>query len=729
MKLEKFTDYSKYFTDAKTALRKKKKFTDYRGLNTKHNYSSFWMDDKWDSASKFSGLGGLSTSNDTVKLVKLANYRRAITNFVKIVTNKDIPVLWAGSDSYTDGKSITLSTDIKDNNFDVTVGLALHEASHIILTDFSILVEMAEGKNELLEALKTRVDGSTVLPFSSKSVTSLFKDVLNWIEDRRIDYFIFNTSPGYKAYYHKLYDAFWNSKDVTKAFLSKAFCDSSEIDNYLFHITNMMNPSFVPKAMPGLDKIVSIVDLKNINRLKNTRDAAQVAYDVCVIVLDETKKGLDKKMNGESLPSMPSAGNNGNVENGDDLQLTDLTASEIAQIQKGIEQQRQFLRGETKKKRSTKKMQRQLEVIAKQAIDIQTVGDGVEKRTVLLYDYTSNTLLLQRDKLMEDVLQAQEKRDAAPFGSIERKAFSEKVENLRKSLGENPFFERTSFRESRLKAIQEGIEMGSLLGKKLQLHNESRERIDTRLRNGKIDAKRLAHAGYGIEGIFKQIHVDKYKKANLHISLDGSGSMNGNKWENTIKMTMAIAKAATYTQNINIQVTIRVTEHVSGRGDTPVNLFVYDSRKNKLMYLVTAFRLFEPDNMTPEGLCFEAMIKKNQLIESNNDVDSYFLNLSDGEPGCDSYHGEIAINHTKRQVDYMKNVYKMSILSFFITSTPAAWKEISEELQYVKLKEKFFNESSGRAFQRMYGKDATVVPANNTIQIAKELNKKFLSRA
>ena len=131
--------YQEYLASARKAVSKKNKSYDARGLNAKKNYSSFWMDDEWDNRSKFSGLGEKNNSSDMVKLIKLSNYRRAVTNFVKIVTQRDIPVNWAGSESYTNGEAITLSTDIKDTNFDVTVGLALHESSHIVLTDFSSL--------------------------------------------------------------------------------------------------------------------------------------------------------------------------------------------------------------------------------------------------------------------------------------------------------------------------------------------------------------------------------------------------------------------------------------------------------------------------------------------------------------------------------------------------------------------------------------------------------------
>ena len=77
-------------------------------------------------------------------LVALAGYRRAIANFVNIVTNKqDVPVRFASSgDSYTDGKSVTLSSNINDKNFDPIVGLALHEGSHIVHSDFELLKDL-----------------------------------------------------------------------------------------------------------------------------------------------------------------------------------------------------------------------------------------------------------------------------------------------------------------------------------------------------------------------------------------------------------------------------------------------------------------------------------------------------------------------------------------------------------------------------------------------------------
>ena len=100
--------------------------------------SSWWLGNDFFSEDR-DILTGDIVSDRTSELIKLSGYRRAISNFVNIVTGKsDIPVRFAGRDSYTDGKSVTISASIKDKDFDSTVGLALHEGSHVLLTDFKI---------------------------------------------------------------------------------------------------------------------------------------------------------------------------------------------------------------------------------------------------------------------------------------------------------------------------------------------------------------------------------------------------------------------------------------------------------------------------------------------------------------------------------------------------------------------------------------------------------------
>ena len=110
-----------------------------------NNNSSFWsngslFDDDIDI------LTGEKQENKEAELLKLAGYRRAIGNFVNIVTGESIPDHFNSNDqSYTDGKQVVISGKISEKDFDSTVGLALHEGSHVKLTDFNTLKEMEEN--------------------------------------------------------------------------------------------------------------------------------------------------------------------------------------------------------------------------------------------------------------------------------------------------------------------------------------------------------------------------------------------------------------------------------------------------------------------------------------------------------------------------------------------------------------------------------------------------------
>ncbi len=108
--------------------------------------SSFWLDNDFFNDDQYDALG---EERDNIRKgkdpMKLAGYRRAIGNFVNIVTGQSIPVRFnTQGDSYTDGKTVTISASLKDKDFDSAVGLALHEGSHIKLTDFNTLRDLED---------------------------------------------------------------------------------------------------------------------------------------------------------------------------------------------------------------------------------------------------------------------------------------------------------------------------------------------------------------------------------------------------------------------------------------------------------------------------------------------------------------------------------------------------------------------------------------------------------
>jgi hypothetical protein len=264
--------------------------------------------------------------------------------------------------------------------------------------------------------------------------------------------------------------------------------------------------------------------------------------------------------------------------------------------------------------------------------------------------------------------------------------------------------------------VKRGTILGTLLGKKLQIRNESRDTVFNRLKKGKIDGRLIASLGYDNENVFYTKETDQYKKANLHISIDYSGSMSGEKIRKAITSTVAIVKACEMARNINVQVSIRSTD--TGGRSLPYVVMVHDSRRDTFKQFCNYMSSMDCTNTTPEGLCFEAIMK--QLIPSTNDTDSYFLNFSDGQPtysisqGDDhiNYSGYTAAEHTRKQVKKMQNT-GMNILSYFITDYS---------------KDRFESSHDWEIFKKCYGNDAKYVNVENMFEVAKTMNELFLKK-
>ena len=280
-------------------------------LNKKNNYSSFWLDEGWDSRGS---IFDDEIEKPKVDLIALSSYRRAIANFVNIVTKKNIPVTFNTSgDSFTDGKKVTISAKLDDKLFDSTVGLALHEGSHILLSDFDFVKQLE------VNIPKEYIERGWSKGYSKNVVMSHIKNLLNFVEDRRIDYHIFRNSPGYKGYYHSMYDKYFRAKVVDKALLSNEYTEENW-DSYIFRIINLTNSNTRLNSLNGLKDIWDVINLKNISRLKTTEDAFKTALNVYNVILNNIPDGTEKTDEKTGEVSVDRADGSGSTEenNSDD---------------------------------------------------------------------------------------------------------------------------------------------------------------------------------------------------------------------------------------------------------------------------------------------------------------------------------------------------------------------------------------------------------------------------
>ena len=646
------------------------------------NYSDFWDTRK-------STLVDDILSDTEVKTkpkkdhMALAGHKRAIGNFVRIVSGQNIPVKFADrGDSYTDGKKVVISSTINERTFDETVGLALHEGSHIAFSDFNIFADVRNWHE---------IGGFELTP---ERMTFL-RNMINYIEDRRIDSIVFKSSPGYKGYYHSMYAKYFNHKTITKGLKSNMYREI-DLDSYMFRIVNFTNEGTELDALPRLKEIYRMIDMGNISRLKNTEDVIEVASELCKLVFKmiesfEAKgegegEGTPENTEGEQqeseTSSSPSQSGGTEVDTGDkqmtpdqDSVPTPSNGNELnPKIQKQVEnlfkKEQDFLDGKTQKGKLTKNDNKIIEALGNSNSELTEVGGGnLGKTNVVVIPTLTKELI-----------------DSRAFHFLYQHNYYGK--------------------EIREKSINDGIRLGSILGKKLKVRGEEKDLIFTRQNSGKINKRLIAELGFDNGNVFSQVFKERYNKANLHISIDASGSMNGNKFEKSITSTIAMVKACEMAGNINVVVSFRWTQE-----DKPVVIICYDSSKDKISKIKTLWNALHVGGTTPESLCYEAIMKK--WLSGVRGEDNYFINYSDGEPWFSNgevyYHGDRAQEHTRKMVKMMKN-NGIKISSYFIS-----------EGSYLR-------DSTKNNFNQMYGKDAVFIDPTNMMQVAKSMNSKFLEK-
>ena len=701
--------------------------------NSNLNYSSFWLDRSiWDDVDQ-EVTKVEKKSND---LMKLMSYKRSISNFVNIVTGQPIPVTFngRGEDSYTDGKQVVISAKMNDKEFDPVVGLALHEGSHVKLTNFTTLTQLMDhnvfpsSMTDFMNSFKA--DESSEFKYTKEwydnkdQIIHNLKQLLNYVEDRRIDNYIYKSAPGYRGYYEAMYNKYFHSNVVDKGLKSSEH-RTETWSSYMFRLINITNKNRDLNALKGLREIWNLLDLKNISRLRTTSDSLELAGKIFMVIqnnvnedmdqMPEPQKGGDGQgqddtdgksdMSSDDNPTADAPPMEGNGmgkgkdskgDDGDDGNSTDDKGSQSTglgnkngaggnfsplndrqkkMLENAIKKQEKFLDGDIQKTTISKSDKKKLDTLDQADIETEVTGKGLEQ------GYYRNASQGVQTYVIKNVTKNLIDSGIVPHLGTWR-------------VDQNDT------------AIRKGITLGTILGKKLKTRNEERINNTPRMKSGKLNGRMLHEIGFGNFQIFDQININTATPCLLHISIDASSSMSGDKWYNTQTAAVAIAKAASMTDNMNVVISYRGIYYNSGQGCQPLMMIAYDSRKDKFQKIQNLFKFISPSGTTPEGLCFEAILK--ELVKTKNGTDSYLINFSDGWPGFDnkeiSYGGQYAVDHTAEQVKKVRQA-GVGVLSYFISDG--------------------YYGSSKTQFEKMYGKDSEFINVDNMTQLAKTLNKKF----
>jgi hypothetical protein len=629
-----------------------KKFTS--NFWDKYNYDDYSADtnsDYWLKGSLFDRKKSYFDDAENVErydYFALAQYKRAITNFVHILTGKpDIKVNYSErGDSFTDGKTITLSASMKEKDFDSNVGLALHEASHIIYTDFDKLKSEMDSIKYYQDSLTSKQRKILERTVIGGSINASMKTILNIVEDLYIDAMTYANAPGYRGYYQALYHKYFGDSKIVEGLHSKDYSEPV-MDNYIYHICNIRNPNRNLKALPELDIIWSKLDLPNIRRLANMQDRVNLAWDIldiitrhCVPKPQSDEEDINAVDSWDSIDSL--------VSDEDVTQLKPLSKSTLDKIKKLFDKQIELINGENKKTKLTKQAKENVDAIS--SVDVQTYQSA--KDCPDAYDFGGKfrgvkTLIIRdvNDRFINSQI-------ASNFGirSYPRHKMESEVERF--------------------------INLGKILAKNLKIRNEERSLTSTRQKSGALDKRLLHEIGIKNYEVFKRININQYRESYIHISIDTSGSMSSELSE-CIKFATMFAVASKLIKNIHVVVSVRTTTYGSslmadnarnrGGDGMPFIMYIFDSKKDNIAKIRKLFPRIDTIGTTPEGLTFEAAMR--DIKKSSANTDAFFINLCDGQPYYSNnqvrYSGDYAMKHSKTQTDRMMQ-NGINVLTYYI---------------------------------------------------------------
>lgn len=721
-------------------------------LSEGESYSDYWLNHELVNQYIPDEKKGTKGATFSIDLIKLASYRKVISNFVTLLTNKDIPVKFlSNSDqNFSDGKTVWISSKIKQkSDFDWSVGLALHEGSHVLLSDFS-LVPLIFIKVPLNLMTKCKDKNLT-----NEQIIYLCKWVFNIVEDRYIDSFIFREAPGYRGYYKSLYNKFWNNEMVGRVLKSKMFRITT-LKSYEYRICYFTNPNTDLDALPDLKTIAELLDISNIYRLKTTDERLNMSYSIVEIIIDNL--GLQPKVDStissketiKTVSVVLGGGESFEKFFGDKEEKDDKRKEELEKIEEPEEtedncEEPLIEDDPSNEDGNTNEFSKQ---------ELKKINNSLEEiRSILKHDYNNI-----KEKLSDEergIIEVVDKfgivLSPAGFGLVQSGDYTQAavdcivVERLTKELIEsgkkifpmasvehapgNEFKPPQSYED----AIVKGFTLGKLLGRRLQVRGETNITKFIRKRSGKITRRLLADIGTGLTDIFYKTHIQKYNRARLHISIDASSSMNSDtKWLPTMTCVSAVCVAASMVNNLSISVSFRSTIRISDGKELPYIVLAYDSDVDKIQKVRNLFPYLSPCGCTPEGLAFEAIMDKFIIGKRKDGQDHYFLNISDGEP-CYSlsadenkhrisfeYIGDVATLHTKRQVEKIRS-QGVNVLSYFIKS------DLNLLGSFYQTTNKNDEDKLKIQFQKMYGKNSQFIDVTNVGNIANTMNRLFLS--
>lgn len=514
---------------------------------------------------------------------------------VRILNDRSDP------DTYTDGKSVFVSTTVFDDTklqeteaVDIFSGLTIHEGCHLLYSD--------------MKAFNEWIEFHTI---AKSSDIELRKHIFNILEDERVENKLGENKPGLMAFLEKAKDyMFGNSKDSFKSLMSRELdSGETEVELKFKRISSVLSLIIrYPKFLEDQDLDVCRNFFNRVQEFiiplpENTVDAIKSADNICDLLIDTLGEELEYK----DISKKTIRQEIGNIVKG----LSKLGKGPSGgYCDSGFSKLLESLRG--------------ADFISSR--DCETCINTTE-------DY-------RRKKVSESVSQNKGALGKILDGRIE-KGSKDRVIFVKDDTGWGSTYEEANYRTLR-KQIQEYIPS---IKRILVCNNKDYTGIVHGCKTGILDTTKLAEAYQGVEHVYYKHYQVKTKKTSVCIVIDESGSMGGSREKEARKAAILLNEAFKGIPGINLYIYGHSADELRTVSNKSTDIYVYKEpgMKGRDTRLANSHARWE----NRDGEALREIAKRIRKKDSNEVL---MFVLSDGDPSATDYRGDKGREDTRKAV-------------------------------------------------------------------------------
>lgn len=657
------------------------------------------------------------TSDTLIQLYQRLNICKGFATL--IAPEKKIAIKYgSGKTSYTSRKGPIVITNEGQDKMDLSIGITIHEAGHKKwsdeLFDFMETLHYRTGVDYLINNHFTE-DPKTIKYYDklepiNYSINSILYNLLNFLEDRRIDFRLWKQNPGWRGYYLGLYNKyFWDTKLTS---LLKKDVDQVDLNNYLFRIININNKHARLDVLPDLKEILAIMDLRNIAN-NTVQDIINKAIRILIIVLYNISNPTPKPQQQDQQKNSCNGNSNSEQNEGSDSsnsknESDDTESSESDDMNKDSNSENQDSKEGNDNDFGIDGFESDLG--EKEAND-NDFWDVLEKQK----DFLSNNIKVKKiNKEQGYSLQELEKNSAKIKNTS---LLKEKVPVIDMDSSKARTEINYSYRGGvdRQRAVESGKVMGKRLAKSLSILNDTRILETTRKKDGLLNGRLLSESGFN-GNIFSHRIVEDAQRSFVYLTIDVSGSISWEGLNNMAKFATMLGVTFAEIGNVHFKFVARWDKNYS-----VINQTLYDSEKDPIKVLFENCLKLDTSGMTPESVAFDASM--DDILKLSQGKNSYFITMSDGGPNG-SYRTTKGntISISKHFDDHIVRIRKefhkngITVANYFLTESDRSIEELTER------------SSNLRRYVTAWGDDFHHIDFNNLNQISKNLNQIMIER-